>query len=60
MLESRISADVRTDGIGRRVDGGSEEHKATRVFVAEGPMFVGGLHVWPNCVLCAELVWMVL
>ena len=36
-----INADAKTEGIKRRVDGGSEEHKATGVFAAEGPMLVG-------------------
>ena len=42
-MELQISADVRIEGIGRRVDVGSEECEATRAFVAEGPVLVGGL-----------------
>ena len=43
-----ISTGVKTKETGKRVDGGSEEHKATGTFVAEGPMLVGGLRVGGN------------
>ena len=50
MSELRISADIRTEGTGRRVDVGFEEHEATKAFAAEGPMLAGGLNVGGNCV----------
>ena len=37
----RISDSIRTEGTGRRVEGGSNEHEATGAFGAEGPMLVG-------------------
>ena len=60
MLELRINANIETDGTGRRVDGGSEEHKATRGFVAKGPVLVGDLRVGGNHVWRAKPTWMVL
>ena len=59
MSELRISADTRTKGTKRRVDGGSEENEATGAFVAEGPVLVGGLRVGGNRVWHAKLAWMV-
>ena len=56
----RISTGVGTEGNGKRVNGGSEEHKAIGAFVVVGPMLFGGLHVGRNCVRRTELVWMVL
>ena len=41
-MELRISADVGTKEIGKRVDGCCEEHKAIGAFAAEGPVLVGG------------------
>ena len=43
----------------RRVDGGSKDFEATRVFVAEGPLLVKGLRIGGNCVWCAEPMWVV-
>ena len=60
MLELRISAGVRTEGTARRVDGGSEEHKAIGTFAPEGPMLVGCLCAGENRVWHAEPAWMVL
>ena len=60
MSEPRISDGIGTEGTGRRVDCGSEEYEATKAFVAEGLVLVGGLHVGGNCVRCAEPVWIVL
>ena len=39
----RISVDIGIEGTGKRVDGGSEEHKATEAFAAEGPVLVESL-----------------
>ena len=39
----RINVNAGIEGTGRRVDGGFEEDKATRAFVAEGSVLVGGL-----------------
>ena len=44
----------------RRVDGGLEEHKATGVFAAEGPVLVGDLSAGVNRVWHTEPTWMVL
>ena len=59
MLGQRNSFDNRSKETGRRVDGGSKEHKATRTFVAEGPVLVGGLCVGGNHVQRAEPALMV-
>ena len=50
----RISADIRKEGTGRKVDGGSEEYKATGAFGAERRVLVGGLHAGANSVQDAE------
>ena len=60
MLEPRISDGVRTEGTRKRVDGGSEEHKAARAFATEGQVLVGGLCAEGNRVQHAEPAWMVL
>ena len=60
MSGRRTSIDGRIDGIGRRVDGDSEECRATGAFVAEGPVLVGGLRVRENRIWHAKIVWMVL
>ena len=58
-LELRISVGVRTEGTGRRIDGGSEEYEAIGAFTTEGPMLVGGLCLGGNCIRCAKPTWMV-
>ena len=49
-----------TEGTRKRVDGGSEEHKATITSAAEGPMLVEGLRAGENRVWRAKPMWMVL
>ena len=56
----RISADAKIEEIGRRVDGGFEEHKTTGTFVAEVLVLVEGLRAGGNRICGAKPAWMVL
>ena len=60
ILRPGISVHIKTEETERRVDGGSEEHEATREFAAKGPVLVGDLRVGKNRIQCAEPAWMVL
>ena len=54
----RISDGVGIEEIGRRVDGGPEEHKATGVLAVGGLVLVEDLHTG-NRVRPTKLAWMV-
>ena len=60
MSEPRINSGVGTKGTRKKVDGGSEERKATRAFAADGLVLVEDLRGGGNHIRCAEPTWMVL
>ena len=59
MSEPRICADSRTKETRKRVDGGSEEYKATGSFAVEEPLLLRGLRARGNRVWHVKLVGMV-